>query len=234
MLEYKSLDFNVKDIKEDSDLFTVEGYAAGTDNVDLGGDKIVKGAYEPTFDYVKEGRKIKSLWMHNGNEPIGVVTPIKEDSMGLFVKAELPMADSFVTSRVIPQIKIGSVDSMSIGYQVKDYEMKDGIRLLKSILIKEVSFVSFEMNENARITGFKSLNIDELQAFDIRELENIFKEGFKCSQKSAKWLVSCIKNSGQRDVEPKQRDVEAISKKLRDIRFNKMSEQIKNIINGSK
>ncbi len=48
--------------------------------------------------------------------PIGIIDSIKEDDNGLLFEARLPKDDAFVRDRLIPQIKIGSLNSFSIGY----------------------------------------------------------------------------------------------------------------------
>ena len=91
------------------------------------------------------------------NEVIGISVQLYEDDKGLFIKGNLPKDDTLVSGRIIPQIKVGSIQEMSIGYFVEDYEMKkDGIRLLKKINLFEVSLVTKAMNSQALISGFKS------------------------------------------------------------------------------
>lgn len=155
--EFKSFPFEIKEAKEDNNIFTIEGYASVFDNIDLGNDKIIKGAFS---DSIKK-RMPQMLWGHNQREvPIGKITDIKEDDKGLYIKAILPTDDSFVSGRLIPQIKLGSLDSFSIGYYVEkaDFDKKSGVRILQKIKLFEISLVSIPMNQLATMTNFKSIS----------------------------------------------------------------------------
>lgn len=158
--EIKSFPFEIKEFKEqENNVFTIEGYASIFDNIDLGNDKVIKGAFT---DSIKK-RRPQLLWGHNQRDvPLGKITEIKEDNNGLFIKAELPMEDDFVRGRIIPQIKIGSLDSFSIGYSTEkaDFDKKTGARLLQKINLFEISLVSIPMNPSATMTAYKSISGD--------------------------------------------------------------------------
>lgn len=151
--------FEVKEITEDADYFIFEGYASTFNHVDLGNDAVVKGAFLETVAQLmgssKTG-KLPALWQHDCDDPIGSYTELREDSYGLFVKGRLPKADTFVSGRVMPQLKAESVTAMSIGYSVIDYAIEGGVRLLKKLKLWEISLVTTPMNPMAEITGFKS------------------------------------------------------------------------------
>ena len=147
---YKTYKLEIKKTKQNDDegFFEFEGYASTFLNEDLGGDIVAPGAFTDTIE--ENGGKIKALWQHNSNEPIGMFE-IKEDSIGLFVKGKLPLDDNLVKGRVIPQLKIGSIDTMSIGYRIRKFtrdEEKDVWTLL-ILDLKEISLVTFAMNEMA-------------------------------------------------------------------------------------
>jgi len=154
----KSFDFvnlNHKRIKVDEKEFVeFEGYLSTFGNIDNGDDVVVKGAFAKTL----KNRDVKLLWQHDWSEPIGVFTEIKEDDKGLFVKGKLPLADDFVKGRVIPQLEIGSINSMSIGYAVNlaKYDYETDIRHLKEIELYEGSLVTIPMNDEAQIELSKS------------------------------------------------------------------------------
>jgi len=102
------------------------------------------------------------LWQHQMSEPLGVPIEMREDEKGLFVHAKMPKNDSLVRDRVIPQMEIGSVDTLSIGYKVLSYstEKSDGgdtIWNLEKLQLFEFSPVSIPMNPSAMITSFKSV-----------------------------------------------------------------------------
>ena len=233
-LEFKNLSFNIQETKEDEKYFIIKGYAAAVNNIDLGDDKIVPGAFKSTMEYFNSGKKIKYLWQHDHKQPIGVIKEIKEDSNGLFTHSILPKNDTFVKGRVIPQIEVGSIDSMSIGYNIieKEYD-SNNTRLLKDILIKEVSLVSFPMNEQAVITGYKSLDLNNLKELSERDIEHLFLSGFKASRSVSKFLVKLIKEHNQRDVENDQRDAETI-KTLEKLEIDILHKKLSDLINKLK
>lgn len=151
--------FEVKQITEDADYFIFEGYASTFGNVDYGNDAVVKGAFIETVAELMGSNKtgkLPALWQHDCDDPIGSYTELREDNYGLFVKGRLPKADTFVSGRVMPQMKAESVTAMSIGYSVIDYAIEGGVRLLKKLKLWEISLVTTPMNPMAEITGFKS------------------------------------------------------------------------------
>lgn len=152
--EHKSFKFEVKSFNEDSEYFTFEGYASVFGNVDLGNDVVVKGAFK---DSLAKNSSLPILWQHSMDEPIGKSLVLNEDDKGLYIKATLPREDTFVKGRVIPQMKVGSIREMSIGYFLKDYDLKGDVRYLKEIDVFEVSLVTKAMNPQAEISNFKSV-----------------------------------------------------------------------------
>jgi len=244
--QFLNFPFEVKQINdEDPDFFIFEGYASTFGNVDLGDDVVVKGAFTKTL---QENPNFKILWQHKMQEPIGMPTRAFEDEKGLFISAKLPREDSFVSGRVIPQIKVGSIDSMSIGFFVKDFDVDKGVRFLKEVELFETSLVTMPMNPKANLTDFKSdkekeeiediaanqeekLNEIKTTVFEsvedvqpeIKEVEKYLK--FKgLSSKESKTIISRIK-----DV-IKQRDV-VDQDTARDEQFDSLTSEIKNLTN---
>lgn len=148
--------FEIKEIKEDSDNYIVEGMASVYGNVDLGDDIVESGAFGQ--DLIKRGNERPILWQHFSSEPIGI-GKFTEMQDGLFVKIYMPKTDQFVKERVMPQIKIGSVKGLSIGYSTEDFDYQTvnnkRIRRLKRCGLRETSAVTFPMNEEAQIIAAK-------------------------------------------------------------------------------
>jgi len=152
----KTVSFEVKALSEDEHFFFFEGYGSTFDNVDLHEDVMVRGAFTDSL-----GKRMpKLIWQHNQDEPIGIYIAAHEDHIGLFVKGKLPKEDTFVKGRVIPQMKIGSVTDMSIGFNIpdwdKDVEIKEGIRFIKRVDLWEVSLVTIPANERANVLAMKA------------------------------------------------------------------------------
>ncbi len=168
--------FEVKAIQDDGDFFTFEGYAAAFDNVDRGGDRIIKGAFLDTIKDLKKravnilgtnhSKLMPILWMHDHGNPVGSFIEMKEDDRGLFVKGIMPKEDDLVRGRVIPQMKAGSVSDMSIGYAIKSRDIieENGMDVweLKELELFETSLVTIPMNTEANITAFKSVEFKDM------------------------------------------------------------------------
>ena len=204
--EIKSFPFEVKATAEENNIFTFEGYASTFNNVDHGDDIVIRGAF---FNSLAKNSQVPILWQHQMSEVIGVSVQLYEDDKGLFVKGNLPKDDTLVSGRIIPQMKVGSIKEMSIGFFTKNYDRaKDGIRLLKEIDLFEVSLVTKAMNSQALVTGFKSFET-------LRDIEQTLKDnGFSINE--AKTIISRIKEfSSQRDAsEDNQRDADATKQKI--------------------
>lgn len=204
--EIKSFPFEVKATAEENNIFTFEGYASTFNNIDHGDDVVIRGAFSNSL---AKNSQVPILWQHQMSEVIGVSVQLYEDDKGLFIKGNLPKDDTLVSGRIIPQMKVGSIKEMSIGFFTKNYDMaKNGIRLLNEIDLFEVSLVTKAMNSRALVTGFKSFET-------LRDIEQTLKDsGF--SNNEAKTLISKIKEfSSKRDAsQDNQRDADATKQKI--------------------
>ena len=94
------------------------------------------------------------FWIHDPSEPIGKWTAAQEDRHGLKVLGKLTLATQRgAEARALA--KDGAL-GLSVGYQTKDSEYRDGARVLKEIKLFEVSLVGLPMNPKAEITSVKS------------------------------------------------------------------------------
>lgn len=157
-MEKKYLDFKfeIKNIIEDDpDNFVFIGYASTFGNVDRGDDTILRGAFTESLTEMTP----KLLWQHDHSEPLGIFTEIFEDDIGLYVKGKMPKTDSFVRDRVMPQMKIGSINSMSIGFNIikDEVDRETDIRTIVKVKLWEISLVSIPMDPKALIIEAKSL-----------------------------------------------------------------------------
>jgi len=157
-LEYKSIPFEIKSLHDDEEdkNFKFEGFASTFGNIDRGDDIIEKGAFIESLKQLAPAL----LWQHSMSEPIGILTA-REVESGLFVKGEMPRDDTFVAGRVMPQMRIGSTRTMSIGFQVLQDEMKKigdkVVRIIKEAMLFEVSIVTLPMNPLAVVTDIKTV-----------------------------------------------------------------------------
>lgn len=156
--EYKSVGFEVTDLKMASGQWQFSGYASTFGNVDQGGDVVLRGAFAESIRQRFETKalpKTKLLWQHDSDEPIGQPVVLKEDDRGLY--SEFKLSRTTRGNDAYELLKDGVLDSLSIGYIPEDVEYDDaGIRKLKKVDLMEVSIVSFPMNEQALITSVKA------------------------------------------------------------------------------
>lgn len=143
------------EVKAVGDEGSFEAYGSAFGNIDSYGDVVVKGAFEKTLKERKG--KIRLLWQHKSDQPIGIFTEMYEDNNGLVVKGKL-FLDVQQGKEAYVLLKGGAIDSMSIGYSTvkEDFDAKDGIRYLKEVKLYEVSLVTFPANEMAVVTSVKS------------------------------------------------------------------------------
>jgi HK97 family phage prohead protease len=161
-MQYKTFDFEIKSILDNSNdkYFEFEGYASVFGIKDSYGDVVVKGAFSKSLEKIRQtDKKVPTLWQHKTSEPIGIYKELKEDDRGLFVVGIMPKDDSFVSGRVMPQMRIGAVRKMSIGYSTDTEEWIDEEKTnyLKEITLHEVSIVTFPALTAADITNVKSV-----------------------------------------------------------------------------
>lgn len=190
--EFINVPFSVKAISdEDPEYFYFEGYASTFGNVDSYDDVVVRGAFVKSL---QQTPNFKIFWQHDSQMPLGVPVYASEDTKGLYIKCKLPKSDAFVRDRVIPQMKCGSIDRMSIGYSTTkcSYKMDNGIqlRMLEEVKLWEVSLVSIPANDQAVVTNFKAAQLDEVKS--LKDVEGFLKDA-GMSAKTAKTLISKIK-----------------------------------------
>ena len=186
-MKNKLRNFNFQVKATDDGKMAFEGYGSIFGNVDSYKDVVVKGAFKETLQD-KQG-KLKILWQHKWDEPIGKIIEAKEDNIGLWIKAEL--SDTEKGREAYTLLKDGVIDELSIGYSIieDEYDRDKGIRYLKALELFEVSCVSFAANSQAIVTSVKSLKdrlpegkdlMQNLEGQKIREerwrIESAFNE----------------------------------------------------------
>jgi len=131
---------------------TISGYASLFGQTDQGGDVVMKGAYEASLKRLKAaGTRVKLLWQHDPNQPIGVWDEVHEDGKGLFVKGRL-LTETQRGQEAATLIEAGAIDGLSIGYRtIKADRNAKGHRQLAELELWEVSLVTFPMLPEARI-----------------------------------------------------------------------------------
>lgn len=172
-MKYLHFPLEIKEVNEDEG--TIEGYASVFGNIDLGYDVVAKGAFKKT---IKDNKgKFPILADHDPRKQIGWNIEAKEDDYGLYVKGSLDIKNNQLAkerySLAKKAMEIKADFGLSIGYiTVKSEPDKENpvIRHLKELRLMEYSFVTFPMNQMAKVTGAK-MDDDELNLTIAKMIE---------------------------------------------------------------
>lgn len=165
-IQYKS-----QAIDEMSDEGIIKGYASVFGNMDSDGDVIEKGAYTKTLNENKE--RIKFLWQHRMDKPLGKVMDISQDDRGVPFSAKI--SDTALGNDAKTLIKDGVLNEFSVGFMPIKYEEKtdskgryDGL-IIREVKLYEFSLVTLAANDQAVMTDYKSKDKPEeiLNSIDI-------------------------------------------------------------------
>jgi HK97 family phage prohead protease len=131
-------------------------------NIDLGGDRVVKGAFAKSLArWDESGDPIPVIWNHMWDNPeahIGKVAPgdAAETDDGLLVKGQLDMDNPFA-AQVYRLLAERRVKEFSFGYSVTDAERKDGALNLLDLDLFEVGPTLKGMNPATELLAVKAL-----------------------------------------------------------------------------
>lgn len=206
--EFKARRFEFK-FAEGESKGAFEGYASTFNEEDDYGDMIIPGAFKKTLgDYEAKGGAPKMLLNHGGLGsffaspapedllPVGKWTSLSEDSKGLHAKGRLINLDTEHGKRIYGAMKEGELDSMSIGYQAKDFvrgtKENEPRRTLKQVHLIEISPVTFPANSSAMISAVKSFDFT-----DLKSAEGFLRDACGLSRAQATAFIARVKNLTQ-------------------------------------
>jgi HK97 family phage prohead protease len=135
---------------------TFSGYASLFGRVDLGNDRVAKGAFQKALK--RRGAKgVRMLFQHDPNEVIGSWLDIQEDEAGLFVKGRINR-NIKRGAEVLELIRDGAIDGLSIGFKTvrATKDPSAGIRTIHEADLWEISIVTFPMLPEARVSEVKT------------------------------------------------------------------------------
>jgi len=197
---------------------TFSGYGAVFNNVDLGGDKILPGAFGETLAGYKAAGRMPAMFYQHGQQgggpvmPVGVWKAMEEDRYGLRVEGKL--SETTLGNDLYRLMKDGAIGGLSIGYRVKEsarggYNSEER-RVIKSAQLIEVSLVNDPMNPEARVSAVKTAGHIKTE----REFEDALREGRRFSNSQAKAIASLAKGVfvAERDA---GKDADALAELLR-------------------
>lgn len=132
----------------------ITGYGAVFGNVDMGGDRIIRGAFKDDLPRFLEAGVV--AWQHDAGTPIAIPVEAREDERGLWFRATFHSTPPAQDARriVMERLAAGKSFGLSIGYGVPEggARMAEyGVRELTRIKLYEISLVSVPMNPLATI-----------------------------------------------------------------------------------
>lgn len=135
----------------------ITGYASVYNVIDQHNDLIRNGAFKNI-----NKNKVKLLWQHKSEEPIGVIEEIVEDEYGLYFRAKL-LLDLPQAKSAYNLVKAKAISGISIGFKAIDYYYQKDVRVIEDIDLWEISLVTFPANLEANILEVKHKLGDTMQ-----------------------------------------------------------------------
>lgn len=170
-MEQKDFLLELKTVSDDG---TFEGYLSVYGVVDLGNDRVLKGAFTRTIDQNKG--MVPLLWNHDDTTPLGMLY-LSDDDYGLKVRGEMFVNEVPKAAEIHAAAKryqaLGRPMGLSIGYQAIQKAFVEGVRDLKEIRLWEGSMTLFPMLMPAQLTSIKSRRTSEQKDDFQSELEEI-------------------------------------------------------------
>lgn len=212
-IQHKSFSLTLKREPDQDGIF--EGYASVFGVVDQGMDVVERGAFAKSLGR----RKVKMLWQHEMDKPIGVWEDIYEDERGLFVRGRI-LKEVEKGREAMALLKAGAIDSMSIGYRTIEAAPEgDGrVRKLLEVDLFEISLVTFPMLPDAKVTNVKSITTE-------RDFERFLRDaGYSRKEATAITLHGFKALLTQRDADEEKAQTEGISTFLQ--KLNSLKESL--------
>jgi hypothetical protein len=164
-MQTKDCVFKIKQLDDGADGSFV-GWGSVYDNVDIGGDTVMPGAFTKTLS---NGGTFPLLWQHDSRSPIGTVKAM-DATHGLQVQGQLLMSLQ-KAQEAYALLKAGVIKGLSIGYDtINSANLANGVRQLTELKLWEISLVTFPMNEAATVGSVKGSDDDPEFKAALREL----------------------------------------------------------------
>lgn len=156
---------------DDAEEGILEGYAAVWNSVDSYNSRFQRGCFKKTLE--NRTHKIKLLWNHNKEQPIGKLLEIREDDHGLFVRAQL-LLDIEQARNTYTLAKNAAIDCFSFGFRTIKDKFENGVQVITEVMLGEISPVVFEANPSSKITDVRSDNF-----MDTDEQLELSRRGYR-------------------------------------------------------
>ena len=178
------------EFKVDEEKNIIEGYASVFGNKDSHEDIVERGCFTKTL--AENRKRIKMLWQHKVDEPIGKPLVIEQDSKGLYTKTKITPTD--VGKKTLMLARDGVIEEMSIGYDTIKEEWDDSrnANILKELRLWEYSAVTWGSNELSLMSGVKNMNQLFKNLEGIIKGKRLIKEGRTLSQENYSLIQDAI------------------------------------------
>ena len=134
---------------------------AATWNVDRTNERIIPGAFTDTIRRWRASGKLVPLhWNHEAGAEsiIGSVDPssMRQTDQGLVIEGVLDLEDSALAREAWRSVKAGRI-GLSFGYVATDEREAEGMKLLTTLDLFEVTLTASPANAETRVLSTKSL-----------------------------------------------------------------------------
>lgn len=165
---------------------TFEALVSVFDNVDLVGDRVVKGAFAKSLQRWEEsGDPIPVVFSHqwdNLDAHIGEVLSAEETDDGLLIKAQLDVDDDDAAAKVHRLLSKRRIKEFSFAYDVIDEAKADGANELRELELIEVGPTLKGANPDTVLVGAKRRHREKVYApltGSIEELQQAIREAVR-------------------------------------------------------
>ncbi len=153
----------------------IKGMGSVFGNVDSDGDIMEKGAFTKTLQESSHKGRIKYLYQHRLDQPIGVFKEINETTKGLEFVAQIALKTK-LGEDVFEMMKAGLLTENSVGFKTikQEYDKKSKLNYIKEVKLYEISAVTLAANPLAFINEVKEEGVDKKELLN-KHLEERFE-----------------------------------------------------------
>ncbi|HVN46906.1 MAG TPA: HK97 family phage prohead protease [Steroidobacteraceae bacterium] len=181
------LSTKLANVQTNAEQRTFEGLASVFNNLDLGGDVVMPGAFAKSLAaHRANGTAPAMFFMHDAAKIPGRWIDMAETREGLAVKGRL--SNTPLGNEMYELLKDGSISGLSIGYVPAEAGFdREGNRVLKAVDLFEISLVPLPMNVRAQVTPGSVKDADPL---NITQFERLSRATFGMSRAGATRFAS--------------------------------------------
>lgn len=181
---------------------TFSAYGNTFDHVDLANDMTMKGAFTKcieAWNVMNEQPQLLGQHGHTQN-PIGIITSMKEDVNGLLFEGEFCLQTQ-AGLEAYELVKMGALKRFSIGYNVIKQRMNTkGVNELHELDVHEISLVTFACDTNSLVQSVKSAVKDGEDP--TRLIQKALQEAGFSKRAAQSAMTAAIKSKSNEDSMP--------------------------------